>query len=92
MDRRARALNGEYRRALGKLVGSEGLQGFVIGRWGECSKDLHKLFWGMAEARALHLTRSTGRHTSDGDLAVILNSYRRILSCRFIQAQEGMRW
>ena len=43
----------------------------------------------MAEARTLHLTRSTGRQTSDGELAVILNSYRRILSCRFIQAQEG---
>merc|ERR1719319_1349298 len=111
VDRRARALYGEYRRALGKLdtkylgtlegqtgplvarlehlVGSEGLQGIVIGRWGECSQDLHKLIRGMAEARALHLTRSTGRQTSDGELAVILNSYRRILSCRFIWAQEG---
>jgi hypothetical protein len=38
----------------------------------------------MAEAQAIHLTRSTGRHTSDGELAVILNSYRRILSFRFI--------
>ena len=71
------------------LVGSEGLQGIVIGRWAECSQDLHRLIREMAEARALHLTRSTGRQTSDGELAVILNSYRRILSCWFIRAQEG---
>ena len=30
-----------------------------------------------------------GRHTSDGELEVILNSYRRILSCRVIPAQDG---
>ena len=48
------------------LVGSQGLQGIVIGRWGECSQDLHKLIRGMAKARALHLTRSTGQQTSDG--------------------------
>ena len=30
-----------------------------------------------------------GRQTSDGELEVILNSYRRILSCRVIPAQDG---
>ena len=66
----------------------EGLQGIVIGRFADCSQDLHKLIRGMAEARALHLTRSTGRQTSEGEMTVILNSYRRILSCRFIRSQE----
>ena len=42
----------------------------------------------MAEARTLHLTRSTGRQTSDGELSVILNSDRKILRCWFIRAQE----
>ena len=37
----------------------------------------------------MHLTRSTGRQTSEGELAVILSSYGRILSCGFIRAQEG---
>ena len=72
------------------LVGSEGLQGCVIGRWADCSQSLHQLIGGLAEARALHLTRSRGRQTSEGELAVILNSYRRILSCRFIRAQLNL--
>ena len=74
---------------LEQLVGREGLQGLVIGRWADCSHSLHQLIRGLAEARALHLTRSRGRQTSDGELAVILNLYRRILSCRFIRAQQN---
>lgn len=74
---------------LEELVGNQGLQGLVIGRWGECSQNLHQLIQGLAEARALHLTRTSGHTTSDGQLSVILNSYRRILSCRFVRAQES---
>ena len=74
---------------LEELVGAQGLQGLVIGRWGECSQNLHQLIQGLAEARALHLTRSTGRTTSEGELSIILNSYRRILSCKFVRAQES---
>ena len=74
---------------LEELVGAQGLQGLVVGRWGECSQHLHQLIQGLADARALHLSRSTGRTTSDGELSVILNSYRRILSCRFVRAQES---
>ena len=70
-------------------MGSKGLQGLVIGRWGECSQDLHSLVRGLADARALHLTRSTGRQTSEGQRAAILGSYRRVLSCRFVKAQEN---
>ena len=55
------------------LVGSQVLQGIVIGRWAECCQDLHKLIWAMVEARAFHLTRSKGRQTCNR--AVNLNSY-----------------
>ena len=43
----------------------------------------------MAEARALHVSRSAGRPLSDNETGVILASYRRILSCRFIKSQES---
>ena len=97
MDRRAWALKREYKGAMTELdrkylgtiqlvhrVGGQGLQVIVIRRQGECSQDLHQLIQGMEESQALHLARSTGRKTSAGEMAIILNSYRRILSCRFI--------
>ena len=111
VDRRARLLGGEYRRALAKLdrqfhrtapnqagplqrrleelVGEAGLQGLVVGRWGEGSRDLHNLVQGLAEARALHLARLNGVPTSAGTLAGIVGSYRRILSCSFVRSQES---
>ena len=111
VDRRARLLGGEYRRALAKLdrqfhgtapnqagplqrrleelVGEAGLQGLVVGRWGEGSRDLHNLVQGLAEARALHLARLNGVPTSAGTLAGIIGSYRRILSCTFVRSQES---
>ena len=56
------------------LVGGQGLQVIVIRRQGECSQDLHQLIQGMEESQALHLARSTGRKTSAGEMAMILNS------------------
>ena len=72
VDRRAKALAGEYRRDLAALdrrfhgtvagqagplenrleevVGDTGLQGLVVGRWGEASQDLHNLVQGLADA------------------------------------------
>ena len=111
VERRARALPGEYRASLSALdrkylntvqgevgplqerlehlVGEQGLQCLVVGRFGEASQHLHTLIQGLAQARALHLSRSTGQPMSDGRLAVILGSYRRILSCRSIRSQES---
>ena len=111
VDRRARALPGEYRNSLAKLdqqyhgtavghqgplgarfeelCGDSGLQNLVVGRFGESSEHLHLLIKGMAEARALFVSRSAGRPLSDNETGVILASYRRILSCRFIKSQES---
>ena len=103
MDRRAKALAGEYMRDLAalrrfhntvagqagplerrleELVGETGLQGLVVGRWGEASQDLHNLVQGLADARALYGARLTGITTSEGNLSTIVSRYRRILSWR----------
>ena len=111
VDRRARALPGEYRRTLARLdrqlhgtvegqagplevrleelVGDDGLQCFVVGRWGEASQHLHNFVQSLAEARALHLARLTGIPTSAGTLASVIGSYRHILSCSFVRANES---
>ena len=70
-------------------MGEAGLQGLVVGRWGEGSRDLHNLVEGLAQARALHLARLNGVPTSAGTLATIIGSYRRILSCSFVRSQES---
>ena len=64
-------------------VGDTGLQGLVVGRWGEASQDLHNLIQGLAEARGLHEARTPGT------LSTIVSLYRRILSCVFLQANES---
>ena len=71
-----------------RLCGDTGLQCLVVGRFGEASQHLHLLVKGMAEARALHLSRTRGRPVSEAETGVILSSYRRILSCRFVRSQE----
>ena len=43
---------------------------------------------GLAEARAQHLSRTTGRPLSDAESGVILSNYRRVLSCKFVRGQE----
>ena len=72
-----------------ELCGDSGLQNLVVGRFGDSSEHLHLLIKGMAEARALFVSRSAGRPLSDNETGVILSSYRRILSCRFIRSQES---
>ena len=85
----ARQQAGPLQRRLQELVGEAGLQGLVVGRWGEGSRDLHSLVQGLAEARALHLARLNGVPTTAGTLATIIGSYRRILSCTFVRSQES---
>ena len=80
---------GPLKRRLEELLGEAGLQGLVVGRWGEGSKDLHSLVQGLAEGRAQHLARLNGVPTTAGTLASIIGSYRRILSCTFVRAQES---
>ena len=70
-------------------VGDTGLQGLVVGRWGEASQDLHNLIQGLAEARGLHEARTTGVPTTPGTLSTIVSRYRRILSCVFLRANES---
>ena len=72
-----------------KLFPNSGLQNIVVGRFCDSSEHLHLLIKGMAEARALFVSRSAGRPLSDNETGVILSSYRRILSCRFIRSQES---
>ena len=72
-----------------ELCGDSGLQNLVVGRFGDSSEHLHLLIKGMAEARALFVSRAAGRPLSDNETGVILSSYRRILSCRFIRSQES---
>jgi hypothetical protein len=73
---------------LEQLVGEAGLQCLVVGRWAEGSQHLHNLVQGLAEARALHLARTTGVPATDGALSTITASYRRILSCTMVKANE----
>ena len=93
MDRRyhgtVRGQQGPLEARLEELCGTTGLQSLVVGRFGEGSQHLHLLVKGMAEARALHLSRTSGRPLSEAETGVILGSYRRILSCRFVRSQEN---
>ena len=84
-----RGQQGPLEARLEELCGTTGLQSLVVGRFGEGSQHLHLLVKGMAEARALHLSRTSGRPLSEAETGVILGSYRRILSCRFVRSQEN---
>ena len=75
-------------RRMEEVVGDEGLQCLVVGRWAEGSQHLHDLVQKLAEARALHDERTTGVPSTAGNLAVITGPYCRILSCTFVRALE----
>ena len=75
-------------RRMEEVVGDEGLQCLVVGRWAEGSQHLHDLVQKLAEARALHDERTTGVPSTAGNLAVITGRYRQILSCTFVRALE----
>ena len=93
LDRRfhntVRGQSGPLQTRLEELVGDSGLQGLVVGRWGEGSKHLHDLVQGLAEARDLHQARTTGVPGTASSLSVIVSRYRRILSCAFVRAIES---
>jgi hypothetical protein len=93
LDRRyhntARGQTGPLVTRLEELVGESGLQGLVVGRWAEGSKNLHDLVQGMAEARDLHQSRMTGVPGTPGTLSVIVSRYRRIISCASVRAIES---
>ena len=50
---------GETGRLVAKLQSYGPLQGFVVGHWGEGSKDLHTFVQTCAEAKVAHLVRAT---------------------------------
>ena len=76
-------------RRMEEVVGDDGLQCLVVGRWAEGSQHLHDLVQKLAEARALHQERTTGVTSTAENLAVITGRYRRILSCAFVRALES---
>ena len=71
------------------LVGGAGLQSLVVGRFGEASQHFHHLVRGLAEGRSLHLARTRGKPTTEGETSTITSSYRRIFSCQFVRSVEG---
>ena len=93
MDRRfhgtGQGQQGPLCQRLEHLVGEEGLQSLVVGRFAEASQHVHRLVRGLAEGRSLHLTRTSGKPTTAGETSVIISSYRRILSCQFVRSVEG---
>ena len=92
MDRKyhetVRGEQGPLEARLEQLCGDSGLQTLVVGRFGEASQHLHNLVKGLAQARAQHLSRTTGRPLSEAESGVILCNYRRVLSCKFVRGQE----
>ena len=56
------------------------LQGFVVGQWGEGSKDLHTFVQTCAEAKVAHLVRASGRQESEHLFGMVVGQFRRLLS------------
>ena len=77
---------GETGRLVAKLQSYGPLQGFVVGHWGEGSKDLHTFVQTCAEAKVAHLVRATGRQESEHLLGMVVGQYRRILSTTAVRA------
>ena len=104
VNRRARALQGEYESKLkrldaqlhltppdqtGPLVRLRSypqLLGYVVGAFGECSTDVHKLVEILASSRAKFLAYSTGRAVSSQEMSQIIGQIRRKMSTSFIRA------
>ena len=78
---------GEVGRLVARLQSFGELQCYVVGQWGEGSKDLHHFIQVCAEAREAHLTRATGRQESEHLLGLIVGQYRRLLSITAVRAQ-----
>ena len=78
---------GEVGRLVARLQSFGELQCYVVGQWGEGSKDLHHFIQTCAEARVAHLTRATGRQESEHQLGLIVGQYRRLLSLTAVRAQ-----
>ena len=78
---------GEVGRLVARLQSFGELQCYVVGQWGEGSKDLHHFIQVCAEARVAHLTRATGRQESEHLLGLIVGQYRRLLSITAVRAQ-----
>ena len=75
-------------RRLDEVVGDEGLQGLVVGRWAEGSQDLHTLMQKLAESRAFHHERTTGVHSTAGSLLVIgpLQTHPKLRLCPAVES------
>ena len=86
MERRAKKLPKEYRDKLapldrkyhgtqpgqtGPLVRRlDGLEGLVVGPWGEASKDLHSLVRVLAESKVAMVSKARGWEGSDKELGM----------------------
>ena len=78
---------GEVGRLVARLQSFGELQCYVVGQWGEGSKDLHHFIQTCAEARVAHLTRATGRQESEHQLGLIVGQYRRLVSITAVRSQ-----
>ena len=83
---------GPLQARLEELAGGEGLQsllGLCVGAFGDCSSDMDRLIRGLADARALYLSREAGRPLSDRETGHILGQFRRVLSVTFVKSQAA---
>ena len=70
-----------------RLLSYGKLEGFVVGPWGECSKDIHSLVKVIGETKAASRARARGRQTSDRELGALIAQTRKFLSVAFTRAQ-----
>ena len=77
----------ETGRLVARLQSYGPLLGFVAGQWGEGSKDLHWFIQTCAEARAAHISRTSGQDVSEKKLGTIVSQYRRLVSTTACRAQ-----
>ena len=84
---------GPLQARLEQLAGGRGLEqdllGLCVGAFGDCSTDMDRLIRGLAESRALFLSREAGRPLSDRETGHILGQYRRVLSATFVRCQAA---
>ena len=74
---------------MGKLVQRYGkLEWFVVGAWGEGSKDLHSLVKTISDTKVSAMARALGREASDKELGLVVTQVRKYLSVAFVGAQS----
>ena len=70
-------------------LGVEDLLCLCVGAFGDVSSDLDRLIRALADARALYISRESGRPLSDNEIGHLLGQYRRVFSVTFIRCQAA---